>query len=203
MNSRFYPYATDSKERSTLAYWFAVASVAGAYAISAGVGAIKLHLPWWLALPTPMALYLIIRSAFARYAWRMKIFRRLGIVKIPDLNGTYKGHLWSSHDATDKHLCTLVISQTWTDISIQGKFPKSTSFNMVTGISVEGTAAPRLTYEYWNEPSSDAPESMHAHRGTIWLDIIFDERTIDLKGDYYTGRGRENIGRIEVRQQLK
>lgn len=202
MNSRFYPYATDSKERDTLAYWFAVVSVACAYGISVGVEAMKVHLPWWVALPTPMALYLIIRGAFSRYAWRLGISRQMGIVKIPDLNGIYKGYLWSSHDERDKHPCTLIISQTWTDISIQGKFSKSNSFNMVTGISVEGTAAPRLTYEYWSEPSSDAAESMHAHRGTIWFDIIFDERTIELKGDYYTGRGRETIGRIEVRQHL-
>jgi hypothetical protein len=81
-------------------------------------------------------------------------------------------------------------------------FPKSSSFNGVTGISVEDTVAPRLTYEYWNTPNSDAVDSMQAHRGTIWFDIVRDDDAVsELKGDYYTGRGRETIGRIEVRRE--
>ncbi len=181
-----------------LAYYFALLSVGlsyGLYAISEGL---RLHLPFWVALPTPMAIYLFIRWLFSQYIWRWPPLHNLGIVKILNLNGTYEGRLWSSHDESAKHLCALVISQTWTGISIRGTFPHSTSYNMVTGISVEGTAAPRLTYEYWNEPASNAPETMNAHRGTIWVDIILDDEVAALKGDYYTGRGRTTIGQIEV-----
>lgn len=202
MSSRFYPYATDSKERDVLAYCFAAIAIALVWAISSIIDALGIHVPWWTAVPTPMALYLILRGFFARYAWRWKIFHRLGIVKIIDLNGTYNGHLWTSHDGSGRHACTIIISQTWTGISIRGMFSKSSSFNGVTGISVEDTAAPRLTYEYWNTPNSDAVGSMQAHRGTIWFEILRDDDAIsELKGDYYTGRGRETIGRIEVRRE--
>lgn len=58
---------------------------------------------------------------------------------------------------------------------------------------------PRLTYEYWNEPTADAAATMAPHRGTIWLDIAQDESTTRLDGEYYTGRGRETSGRIDMR----
>lgn len=201
MNSRFYPYATDSNEREVLAYYFAVIAVTLAYLIYLIVDKLQVQIPWWAALPSPMPIYLLIRGIFTRYLWRWSIFHKFGIVRIPDLNGIYKGHLWTSHEGGERHPCTLVISQTWTRISIRGRFPKSGSFNMVTGISVEDTAAPRLTYEYWNTPASDAVGSMQAHRGTIWFDVAFEDGTIELKGDYYTGRGRETVGRIEVRRE--
>lgn len=201
VNSRFYPYATDSSEREVLVYYFAVMAVALAYLLYLMVDQLHVRIPWWAAVPSPMPIYLVILAAFTRHMWRWSPLRKLGIVKIPDLNGTYRGHLWTSHEGGEKHACTLLISQTWTRISIRGRFFESSSFNMVTGVSVEDTSAPRLTYEYWNIPASDAPGSMQAHRGTIWFDITLEGSAIALTGDYYTGRGRETIGRIEVRRE--
>lgn len=202
MNSRFYPYAADSNERDLLAYFFAVIAIAAAYATFIVVDNLRVHIPWWAALPSPMPIYLLTRAVFTRYVWRWPVLHKLGVVRIPDLNGTYKGHLWTSHEGGEQHPCTLIVSQTWTRISIRGNFPKSSSFNTVTGISVEDTASPRLTYEYWNTPSSNAADSMQAHRGTIWFNIAYSSHAIELKGDYYTGRGRGTIGRIEVRREL-
>jgi hypothetical protein len=201
MNSRFYPYATDSSERDRLAYVFATIAIAIAYLAYFIVDKLHVQIPWWTALPSPMPIYLFAREIFGRYIWRWRLLHDLGIVKIVDINGTYKGHLWTSHEGGEKHPCTLVISQTWTRICIRGTFPKSTSFNLVTGISVEDTLLPRLTYEYWNTPNADAAAGMQAHRGTIWFDIALGTEVIELKGDYYTGRGRETIGRISVHRE--
>lgn len=202
MNSRFYPYATDSSEREVLPYYFAVMAVSIAYLLYFVVDQLRVRIPWWAALPSPMPIYLLILGIFTRYTWRWPVLRKLGIIKIPNLNAEYQGHLWTSHEGGERHPCTLVISQTWTRISIRGRFPKSSSSNMVTGISVEDTSAPRLTYEYWNTPASNAAGSMQAHRGTIWFDITLEDGVIELKGDYYTGRGRGTIGRIECVSKL-
>jgi hypothetical protein len=201
MNSRYYPYATDSNEREALAYWFAAISIALAYLFNLTAAALKLEFPWWLVLPSPMALYLFVRWVFSRFLWRWQPLHALGIVKIPDLNGEYKGHLWTSHDKhADRHPCDFTVSQTWTSMSVHGRFAQSRSFNMVSGISVEGTDAPRLSYEYWNEPASGAVEGMAPHRGTIWFDIRQTEIGIQLDGEYYTGRGRGTSGRIQLRR---
>ena len=69
---------------------------------------------------------------------------------------------------------------------------------MVSGISVENTPTPLLTYEYLNEPKSGALETLSPHRGTIWFDIDATSTRLRLSGDYYTGRGRGTTGRIEV-----
>jgi hypothetical protein len=201
MNSRFYPFATDSMEREILAYYFAAISVAMSYGVYEAVEALHFQVPWWIALPSPMAIYLFLRWLFSNYLWRWSLLRQLGIVKIPNLNGEYRGHLWTSNDGhAARHKCEFTVTQTWVSIAIRGRFTESRSFNMVTGISVEGTDAPRLAYEYWNEPASGAAASMVAHRGTIWLDIISGSGPICLNGEYYTGRGRGTNGRIELAQ---
>jgi hypothetical protein len=199
MNSRFYPYATDSGERDTLAYIFAVVAVVLAYLLYKIVEAIHFQMPWWISLPTPMAIYLFLRWLFSNYVWRWDLLRRLGVVKIPYLGGEYHGYLWSSHDGhEERHKCQFTITQTWTKIIIRGSFAQSRSFNGVTGITVEGTDAPRLTYEYWNEPISGSVQTMAPHRGTIWFDIVTTNDELRLDGEYYTGRGRATSGRIEI-----
>jgi hypothetical protein len=200
MNNRFYPYATDSNERDVLPYYFAATSVIVVYLMSLVIVALGISIPWWLALPTPMAIYIGIHAIFSNQIWKWGPLHRWGVVRIPNLNGAYKGFLWSSHDEhAERHACELSVCQTWTSISIRGRFAQSRSYNMVSGISVEGTDAPRLTYEYWNEPSSGAPAPMVPHRGTVWLDIRVADTQTELDGEYYTGRGRATSGRIMVR----
>ena len=75
VNSRFYPYATDSSEREVLAYYFAVIAVALAYLIYLIVDKLHVQIPWWASLPSPMPIYLFIRGVFTRYLWRWSIFR--------------------------------------------------------------------------------------------------------------------------------
>jgi len=147
----------------------------------------------------PDADYLFTRGLFATYVWRWQPLRKLGIIKIPYLGGNYRGHLWSSHDGhEERYKCEFTITQTWSKIIVRGQFEQSRSFNGITGISVEGTDAPRLTYEYWNEPASGSQEAMNAHRGTIWFDIVQKGDRLHLDGEYYTGRGRGTSGRIEL-----
>jgi hypothetical protein len=49
-----------------------------------------------------------------------------------------------------------------------------------------------LKYEYLNEPGTFSIPTMNAHRGTANLRLTSDG--ITLKGEYYTGRGRQTIG---------
>jgi len=46
--------------------------------------------------------------------------------------------------------------------------------------------------EYINEPGTFSEQTMQAHRGTANLRLTPDGAT--LKGEYYTGRGRQSIG---------
>jgi hypothetical protein len=199
MTSKFYPYATDSEERDKVGYALAVLAVGLAYLLYKVVDAFHYQMPWWMSLPTPMPIYLFLRGWFANRVWRWDLLRKFGIVKIPYLGGRYRGHLWTSHDEqAESHKCEFTITQTWTKIIIRGTFPESASYNGVTGITALEVDVPHLTYEYWNVPKSGAVETMHAHQGTVWFDVVKKNDKLHLNGEYYTGRGRINTGRIEI-----
>ena len=53
---------------------------------------------------------------------------------------------------------------------------------------------PELSYQYVNEPKSNAPGTMEMHRGTAILELIGSR----LEGDYYTGRGRGEVGTLKL-----
>ena len=195
---RFYPYATDSRERETLPVWFAVLAIAVGYVIHAVVEHYYPTFPWFADFWSPLALYGLIYTLFARFAWRWPMLHAAGVVKIPDLNGHYSGSLLSSHNKHETPVpCEFDVHQTWTTISIRGKFDKSWSYNMVTGISVADCAVPRLTYEYYNSPVEGTPAAMHPHPGTMWFDVELGDSLV-LRGDYYTGRGRRTTGSVTI-----
>ena len=52
---------------------------------------------------------------------------------------------------------------------------------------------PELHHLYVNEPHPTAPDTMNAHRGTATLRL----KGAVLEGDYYTGRGRLEIGALK------
>jgi SMODS-associating 2TM, beta-strand rich effector domain len=198
--NNFYPYATDSAERETMSFVFAALSLAIVYLSYLGIERLKIQVPWYLALPSPMGVYWLLQAWFTNVGWRWRWLHNFRIVRIPDLNGNYEGALQSSYDHfTKDYPCRFEIKQTWKSISVTGHFEKSSSFNMVSGISVSG-AVPRLTYEYGNKPRSDAPMGMVAHDGTIGFGVLIEGDDITLDGDYYTGRSRETYGCVKVQR---
>jgi hypothetical protein len=200
MVPKFHPYATDSKEREQLPVWIAILAIVISYGLHIAVDHFYPRLPWYVDLWSPVALYGIIYGMFDRHAWRWHVWRQIGLVTIPDLNGHYAGSMTSSYDNHQvSRPCEFDINQTWTTIAVRGQFERSSSFNMITGVSVLDTVLPRLTYEYYNVPADAAPPAMHPHDGTMWFDIDGH----DLKGNYYTGRGRNTTGTVVVTRMHK
>jgi hypothetical protein len=207
MVPQFYPYAIDSKERDYLAFAFAAFAIMAGYISNALLSLLHVDslLPLWLlSVPSPLGFYWIFFKLFDRFLWRCRVWKKLGLIRTPDLNGHYEGSFKSSYDnfVADR-FCKLEIEQTWTRISVRATFDRSSSTNLVSGMSVVGPVS-RLSYQYQNEPSVHASSSMHPHVGTIWLDIQEqDQDTTVLKGEYYTGRGRGTTGLLEVRKARK
>ncbi len=54
-----------------------------------------------------------------------------------------------------------------------------------------------LIYEYVSEPNPGAVETLHIHYGTARVTLNDD----NLEGEYYTGRGRLNIGTIRLHRK--
>ncbi len=196
---RFYPYATDSPERDRFAFYAAAIAIALVWGIHSALEHYRVTLLWFIETPTTLGLYFAIRSVFSKYLWRLGICRAVGLVTIPDLNGTWKGELRSSYQGfTEPIECSILIEQSWTKIGIVFRTSTSSSYNTIAGISVEVIDGPKLTYEYQSRPVATAVETMQIHEGTQWLTLEQGDGTSRLRGDYYNGRGRGNTGQVVV-----
>jgi hypothetical protein len=197
-----HPYATDSRERLLVPFLLAAASLGLAYALHLAMTWLNLN-PWWLDIPSVFGFYVILYGLFERWAWRARIFRLTGIVKVPDLQGEWHGTVSSSH--TDEggsaitRKATVQVKQSWTQICVSLSTDISNSRSQIGGVLLScGPPNPLFTYDYLNEPKPDAPDTLHAHRGTTRLDVLDGGKA--LEGQYYTGRDRVTHGRLSLRK---
>jgi hypothetical protein len=198
-----HPYATDSEDRKLVPFFLAVFAIGGAFGVAALLGAIGIELPWWAPPLDTMTLYGIFYWLFDRFVWRWSPLHNLGIIKTPNLAGKWKGHVTpieatgiSSGLATEADV-DFVIRQSWQSISVRGTANLSQSHSTSGSIlmrSEDGT----LSYDYINEPIACAPATMQIHRGSAKLSLT--KGGTELSGEYYSGRGRQNIGTLVLKR---
>lgn len=186
-------YTTDSGERKFVPLYIAGVSVFAAWGLNRILGAMQFTLPWWIDAPSVIGFYGLLYAIFNKYLWRWRILRTMGVVRIPDLNGTWNGYVASSFDEhATKHDATFKIFQNWTRISIILETNYSKSSSLIAAIITEDPNGTVLSYEYLNEPMPNAKHTMHTHRGTARLTMQPNGKV--LEGEYYTGRDRQNFG---------
>lgn len=190
-------YATDASERESTPVWLAFFSVAAALALSSALKFTQLEVPWWIDAPSVMGFYGLIYQWFDKYLWYQK-FKFIAFSSIPNLQGTWVGAIHSSYGGgTDVPDVILYIRQTWTQLSIRVATHNSSSYSIMAAVNTYESSEPCLKYEYMNEPSALSVHTMNTHRGTANLQLSPDGN--ELTGDYFTGRGRQNLGTMEFR----
>src|SRR5467141_686252 len=108
-------YSTDSSERRIVPLLLALLAIALAWATSKFLAAAHLSVPWWADAPSSMAFYGALYGLFDRYLWRNSYVRKLGLVRIPNLTGRWRGYLITSFDGHAKrHDLMINIFQSWT-----------------------------------------------------------------------------------------
>ena len=190
-----HPYSTDSEERSQVPFFVALISILFARLIAIALK--KFQLPFWFEVPGAFSIYGLFLAAFRRYLWRWRLFRALGVVKVPDLRGKWQGSAISSFDKSDQYEVLVEIHQNWTHMAIRLVSGGSFSHSVVASIYV-GDDGTTLSYQFQNEPNVHATPTMHAHNGTASLRLADNQS--HLEGDYYTGRDRRNHGSISLRR---
>jgi hypothetical protein len=162
--------------------------------------AIHLSVPWWLDAPSSLAFYGALYALFDRYLWRNSLVSKLGLVRIPNFAGRWRGYLISSFDGhVKRHDLMINIFQSWTQITVFLTTATSMSRSSAAMIQVEDPEGVALIYQYQNQPLADAIRTMHMHYGTAMLRVSNDGC---LVGDYYAGRDRRTFGRISCRRLL-
>ena len=159
------------------------------------LGAIDFQPEWWLSVPSFAGCYTGLHWLFDRYVWRLGLLRRLNLIHVPDLNGKWVGEVESSYGKDGRaHPVSVVILQRWSKILVRLESEHSQSHSITASLQTTDLPSPELSYRYVNEPRSNAPDTMAMHRGTATLELIGSV----LKGDYYTGRGRGEVGTIRL-----
>lgn len=193
-------YSTDSGERLWVPIRIGIAAVVVVYLVQWGLAAAEVSPPWWLAAPGILGTYWGLFGLFDRWLWRMPLVRAVASVRIPDLQGSWSGTVeQTSGEGSSQRQATVDIKQRWSSISIALKTGESTSMSHVAGFETEQAGEAALVYEYLNEPRADAVETMATHRGFARVKLeLSGPQVTRLNGDYYTGRGRETFGVINL-----
>src|SRR5712664_4977383 len=193
-------YSTDSSERRIVPLLLALLAIALAWATSKFLAAMHLSLPWWVDAPSSMAYYGVLYALFDRYLWRNSFVHKLGLVRIPNLTGRWRGYLITSFDGhANRYNLMINIFQSWTQIRVFLTTATSMSRSCAAVLQIGDPEGVALIYQYQNQPLADAIRTMHMHYGTAMLRVSDDGC---LAGDYYAGRDRRTFGRICCRRQL-
>lgn len=202
-------YTYNSNERRNWAIALFVLSGVAITGLNFLIAAAGEHASWLLTVqpPSVMAIFAIAHWFFVRHLWRVRIMQRLGIVSVPDLNGCWKGHIVSSFTndpgqtpaESDKKPVKVRIIQSWTHIRIVWSTDESASSSEVAAIIRRDRSNCVLHYEYHNEPDELGHKDMHAHRGTVILNIGEN----NLKGRYYTNRMISTKGTISLTRAVQ
>ena len=186
-------YSIDIEERKNILLILAIISIVFSWGFYKILGYYQFSLPWWAESPSVLLFYGLLFVIFDKWLW--KYFKKINFVKTPNLNGVWNGNLKSSFDNHSSEVkAILKIFQTWTKIKILLITDQSSSYSESASIIIDAPEGKYLSYQYINEPKSNTVETMSIHRGTVQL--IFDEKKNALKGEYYSGRGRQNFGSL-------
>ena len=112
-------YSTDSNERRVVPLLLALMAIALAWMSSKFLAVMHLSIPWWLDAPSSMAFYGALYALFDKYLWRNSFVYNMGLVRIPNLTGRWRGYLITSFDGHAKrHDLMIHIFQSWTQIIV-------------------------------------------------------------------------------------
>lgn len=188
-------YSTDAEERKNVPIIIGVASIALAFGMDQALALVGFKAPWWVDTPAVMGWYAVLHQLHENFLWRKEIFG-FRPSSIPNLSGTWIGTAVSDFDDSVMHEVLVRITQTWSLIRIDFETERSRSSSLMAAVNLREGPAGALRYEYRNDPRPGAPETMEIHWGTARLLLSVDGKKVD--GDYYSGRGRKNIGALKL-----
>lgn len=194
-----HPYATDSAERRFVPFILAVSAILAAWLLPQLLGRLGIPMPWWVDAPSVMAFYGAFHAAFDRWVWRWTWLRRIGLIAVPDLGGSWCFLISSSHGTSIE--AAVGIYQTWRGIRIKLETEQSRSSSLIASVLTAEPDEFVLSYEYCNTPKQGAVETMHAHRGSAEVRFPKDKWITSGAGEYYSGRDRANQGGISVERR--
>jgi len=144
-------------------------------------------------IPQAISIYVLLGILFTKWIWRWELLQGW-LIKIPDLQGTWRGELISDwvNPETGKSIdpipVVLVIRQTFSSIKCTLMTKESTSYSTTADINVVSSGEDLyLTYNYTNRPKATIRDRSAIHDGACTLKII-RKPSRSLEGEYWTSR---------------
>ena len=191
-------YSTDTKERIQITFFLAVVSVflhIGFTKIIPPTVVAKIGLPS-LGISITVV-FGILFALFDRWCWKWKIWRWLGLVQIPDINGQWQGYVKTSYDGLqNEYPLSITIKQNWCNFSMHSEADQSKSYSFTGSILVREHEGKIIHYAYRCKPHMNADNDMIEHLGTTIMTVKGDV----LEGEYFTSHGRSNTGYIKLKR---
>ena len=189
------PYDPNGSRKVVTFLWIISVSLAGL--VHTGLDAVNFELQGLISITSAVGMYKILYYVFDHFIWKWRLFRKIDLVTVPDLNGRWSGTIKSSYkpDAQNYQI-DVFITQQWSKILVRLEAEKSYSKSIAASFLTDDPSSPELVYVYDNDPRAMTPESMHSHGGTAKLRITDS----GLQGQYYTGQGRRTIGDISLKR---
>src|SRR5258708_13383736 len=165
-------YSTDSDERRVVPLFLALVAISLAWLSSKFFAVVPLSITWWVDAPFLMTFYGVLYTLFDRHLWRNGFACKLGLVKIPNLAGCWRGYLISSFDGhARRHNLVINIFQTWTQLAVFLATTTSISRSFPALIQFTDTDGIPLSYPYQNQPLVGPANSMPMHFVTATLRV--------------------------------
>jgi hypothetical protein len=151
---------------------------------------------------TVTVISVVIVPIFIKSLWKCRIFNKW-LVLIPNLNGKWEGVIsseWINPDTKKK--CefiqtSLIIKQSLFNISCIMKTQETQSRSITSDFRIdENNQIHQLVYIYETNPSPKVRERNPIQHGTIVFDIIKENDSIKLEGNYWTDR--KTTGEIKL-----
>ncbi|MEW6557269.1 MAG: hypothetical protein AB1349_07940 [Elusimicrobiota bacterium] len=191
-------YSIDIDERKNILLLLAIISIVFSWGFYKILNYYQFSLPWWLESPSILFFYGLLFIIYDKWLWQYS--KKLNFTKTPNLNGEWNGNLKSSFNNHSSEIkATLRIFQTWTRIKILLTTEHSTSHSETASLIINAPEGKHLSYQYINEPKSEAVKTMSIHSGTVQL--LFNEKENTLIGEYYSGRDRQNFGSLYFKRK--
>ncbi len=194
-------YSIDTEERRCVIFFIAVLSVIIAMNLSRVLVDNSINIPTYIDGPSSMVIFGILYWLFDNHGWKWGFFRRIGLIKTPNLNGIWEGKFHSSFIDDNSNTnnigkVKLTIEQSWTKIRMISENEKSVSCSKIAGIAVYDEMGIVLGYQYSNEAKFDSEDTMNCHLGFNKLRYL---NGCKLEGNYFTDRNRKTYGTLEFK----
>lgn len=190
-------YTVDSRERVVVVRILFMASALLSGVLAMLIPSDLFPMRWLIPIPSIGMLFGVSYWAFDNWLWRWRFLRDIRLISMPDLSGTWKGTIASSHSEFEEtQQVTVTIEQTWTRMAVRLKAEESRSGSLTASVLSNRPEGLTLTYLFDNDPNVETGTTLQRFRGTA----VFVSTAPDLlDGYYYSGRGRETHGSVKLR----